>query len=290
MFDQEEASEESLSLLAAASYDPLPVGGIAVALMLGTYSLLDLSPDLPLLVLAASGTTLIYLVDRASELSPEDVYNSPGRLRWVRRHRGYLWGMAGTMSLLGVATLPFLRPSTLVVGVFLGGLGVAYGLPILPGGRRLKSLAPLKPFLVAVPWAVGAVVLPVLEAGASLSVGVVALTGYRACWVLPNVLLAEWSDRFGDEAVGLNESRRGPFHERLHERASIWAGIGVLGALVSVGWGGGRTLLLVDAVGLLFLLAGVWRLRPDRKPEHAFLADLLVAWPLVTAVVGWMRV
>lgn len=289
-FRQHGSPEESFSLLEGASYHPLPVGGIAVALMLGTYSLLRLPPDVPLLLLAASGTTLIYLVDRASSLSPEDVYNSPGRLAWMRSHRGSLWSLAAVMSVLGLAMLPFLRPRTLVVGVLLGGVGFAYGVPILPGGRRLKALGIIKPFLVAIPWAVGAVVVPVIEAGMSISFGIVALTVYRVCWVLPNVLLAEWSDRVGDAAVGLPTARASGLPDELRGRASIWTVGGLLGALASVGWGGSPPLLLVDAAGLFLLLGGVWTLRPDRNPGHAFVADLLVAWPLVTALVGWMRV
>lgn len=289
-FRRHSSSEEPVSLLTAASYDPLPVGGIAVALMLGTYSLLQLTPSVPLLVLAACGTTLVYLVDRAAGVSPEDRYNSPGRVAWVRTNRTYLWGVAGGAGVLGMAMVPFLRPSTLAVGTILGGIGLAYGVPVLPGGQRLKALGVVKPFLVAIPWAVGAVVLPVVEAKGAVSLGAVALTLYRVCWILPNVLLDEWGDRGGDAAVGLQTVDPSGGAGRLRERASFWAGGGFLGALVWVGWGGASVLLLVDAVGLLFLLCGVWMLRPDRYPRHALVADLLVAWPIVTAVAGWMRV
>lgn len=283
------SSKDAVSLLTAVSYDPLPVGGISVALMLGTYSLLRLSPDVPLLVLAAAGTTVIYLVDRASQASPEDVYNSPGRLDWIREHERYLWGLAGGMGVLGLAMLPFLQIETLIVGGLLGGIGFSYGLPILPGGRRLKGLGSIKPFLVALPWAVGAVLLPVIEAGSSLSVGVVALTLYRVCWVLPNVLLSEWGDRAGDVAAGLQTARSSWLPFGLRARATLWSVAGLGGATISVLWGGSSWLLLVDAVGLLFLLGGVWTLRPDRTPAHGLIADLLVAWPLVTAIVAWMR-
>lgn len=282
-----EQSNRSYSLFEAASYDPLPIGGIAVALMLGTYGLLGLSPDGPLLVLAACGTTLVYLGDRAVHLSPEDVYNCPGRLAWIRSHRGYLRGVAFGAGALGLAMIPFLRPTTLILGSLLGVIGGAYVVPALAGGRRLKTFGLLKPFLVAAPWAVGAVVLPVVEAGASFTLGVGALVVYRLCWILPNVLLSEWGDRAGDAAVGLQTAHPQWLAATLRGRASAWAVAGLVGALGAVGWGG-PMLLLVDAVGLLLLLGGVWTLRPDRTPRHAFVADLLVAWPIVTAVLAWV--
>jgi 4-hydroxybenzoate polyprenyltransferase len=144
----------------------------------------------------------------------------------------------------------------------------------------------LKPIAVAGTWAVGAVHLPVLEAGSSLSVSALALTWYRFLFILPNVMLADWGDRAGDVAAGLR-----PWTERATAWGVRWTATGLL-ALAVIGALGASAvhprpvLLWVDAVGPLLMLAAVWTADPSR-PAHRLGLDLLVGWPAVTALVAW---
>lgn len=150
----------------------------------------------------------------------------------------------------------------------------------------MKTMGPGKPLVVAGAWALGATVLPVIEAGQSVTVEVGLLAGYRLLFILPNVLLADWGDRGGDVAAGLQ-----PWTERGTGRGLRWGATGLLLlagglALVMAGRAVSPRLLLVDALGLVWMGGAVWGLDPER-PFDRFVMDLLVAWPLVTALVAW---
>ena len=271
---------------AALCHDPLPIGGVAVALLLGTYALLGLVPSLPLLVAGFCGVALVYSVDRGVVASPEDAVNHPGRQRWVREHRrwlalervGLLVGGGGALSFLSLETMLWAG-----VGAVLAGLHL---LPAGRWGRPLKRTGLAKPLVVAAAWAAGATVLPVVEAGGSVSVEIAVLAAYRWLFILPNVLLADWGDRSGDAAAGLR-----PWLGRGDGTGLRWAATGLLGGAAGLAVAlhattGSAGLLLVDALGLLWMGGAVWELDPERA-RHRLLLDLLVAWPLATALAAW---
>jgi 4-hydroxybenzoate polyprenyltransferase len=264
------------------THDPLPVGGIAVALMLGTTALLGLPVDGPLLGLACCGTALVYLADRALGLSPEDRVNRPGRRRWRRRFRGWIRVEAALLALAAAVLVPLLQWKTLTVAAALGGVGALHVLPVLPGGSRLKAVGFLKPYAVAGVWAVGAVLLPVVEAGRSVTAPVLWLTAYRFALILPNLLLADWADRAGDAAAGLRTWAQGWSRRSVQGAGTGLLAVALLGAGGAVAMGAAPPLLLVDAVGGLLLGGALWRLRPGASAGHALLLDLLVGWPVVT--------
>jgi 4-hydroxybenzoate polyprenyltransferase len=228
----------------------------------------------------------VYNLDRGVVASPEDAVNHPGRQRWVREHRRWLVLEMGGLLVGGGVALSFLRLET-VLGAGIGG--ALAGLHLVPAGRwgrPLKRTGFAKPIVVAVAWAVGATALPVVEAGESVSVEVAVLAGYRLLFILPNVLLADWGDRSGDAAAGLQPWAGGEAGTVLR-----WAATGLLGggaglAVALVGTSIPPKLLLVDALGLVWMVGAVWRLNPE-APRHRLLLDLLVAWPLATALVAW---
>ncbi|MFP4229055.1 MAG: hypothetical protein ACLFTE_09530, partial [Salinivenus sp.] len=120
------SSDSSFPWTGALSHDPLPIGGVAVGLMLGTSALLGLPVSVPLLVAAFSGAALVYGVDRALVASPEDRWNRPDRVAWVREHRSWLAVEGGLLLVLGGGALFFLRPLTVVSGGLLGGLALLH--------------------------------------------------------------------------------------------------------------------------------------------------------------------
>ena len=267
-------------------YDPLPIGGIAVALLLGTYALLGIPSSASLLLAGFCGVALVYGLDRGIVSAPEDAINHPARRRWVEAHRRWLWGETAVLLFGGAAALSYLELET-VLGAAIGA--ALAGLHLLPAGRRgrwLKTIGLGKPIVVAGAWTLGATVLPVIEAGQPVTVEVAGLAGYRMCFVLPNVLLADWGDRRGDAAAGLR-----PWTEAGTGRQLRWVATTVL--LVGAGLALGLSLtpipaglLLVDGLGLVWMGGAVWGLEPER-PRDRLVMDLVVAWPLVTALVGW---
>ncbi len=271
-----------------ALYSNVPEGLIAVGLMLGTYALFGLTPSAPLLTLAFCGTFLVYQADRLLWPSAEDAINRPGRVAWARRHRGYAWGAALAAAATGLATLPWLRPDTLLWGVAVGSLGVLHMAPLLPGRRRLKDLGPFKPFFIALAWGAGSVVLPVVEAGGSLTGAVGAAVLYRFLFVLPNVFLVDWADRTGDRAVGLRSVASEWPWRRWRAFGASAALLAAVGAGIAV-WGfGGPRLLLVDAVGPLLMATATMRPPTVSRPAYGFVIDAIVGWPAVTALWAWL--
>ncbi len=270
----------------ALRHDPLPVGGIAVALMLGTYALLQIPVSIPLLVAGGCGAGLVYGFDRGVVRSPEDEVNHPERRRWMEAHRRWLTAEIVLFGIGGGGALAWLRGGT-VLGA--AALAVPAGLHLLPIGRQgrlLRTMGVAKPIAVAGAWAVGGTLLPVLEANAAVDAPLIVLAGYRMCFILPNVLLADWGDRRGDVAAGLRPWAKGATRRGLRWAATALLCLAATGA-VSLAWMTAMPLLLcVDAAGLLFLFAAVWMLRPSR-PDHRLLMDGIIAWPLVTALAAW---
>ncbi|MFB6247695.1 MAG: hypothetical protein ABEL97_03910 [Salinibacter sp.] len=267
-------------------YDSLPVGAVAVALMLGTGALLDVPTAGPLLVAAFCGVALVYLADRTLGHSPEDRTNQPARLDWARRHRAWIWG-EGLLLIVGAGlSVLLLQWKTISGAALLGGLGALHVWSGLSEVGESMGARLLKPLAVAGTWAIGGVLLPVLEAGAPVTASVAGLAVYRFLFILPNVMLADWGDRAGDTAAGLR-----PWTEGVTAGGVRWTASGLL-SLALVGAIGAsaaypRPLLLwVDAVGPLLMLGAVWTADPTR-PAHRLGLDLLVGWPAVTALVAW---
>jgi hypothetical protein len=274
-------------LVDALYHDPAPVGGVAVALLTGTYGLFGLPVDLPLLVVGFCGVTLIYAADRVWGSAPEDRVNRPDRVAWVRAHQG--WLAVETMGLFAVggALLPYLAWPTLLWTAVLGSVAVLH---VRWGAGEQPVLVGLaKPGAIATTWAAGGALLPFVEAGASVGIGALLFFGARTLFILPNLLLADWGDRRGDIKAGL-----APWAPRWTLRRVRWAATGGLAAaaLGALGWAvvaRAPVLVGIDAVGLLLMGGTVWGMDPTR-PRDAFLADLVVAWPVVPGLAAWMIV
>lgn len=270
------------------AFDGVPIGGVAVGLMLGTYALLDLPPSGPLLLLAFCGTLLVYQLDRELGWSPEDRFNQPERQAWMRRHRTYVWSTVAGGTVFGVAAVPFLRPVTVGVGIGIGGIGILHVIPLLPGRRRLKAIGLVKPLTIGAAWALGSVLLPVIEAKAPVTKGDMALVGYRFCFVVPTVLLADLADRKGDARAGLHTVATRWTASQLRKMAGGILIFAVGGGLVAI-WGfGAPALLYVDLIGPLLMGGVVGRWPSWSRWTRDMGPDLLVAWPAVTAAVWWI--
>ncbi|MFB6098376.1 MAG: hypothetical protein ABEK84_04560, partial [Salinibacter sp.] len=248
---------------AALYHDPLPVGGIAVGLLLGTYALFGVSVDLPLLGAGFGGTALAYAVDRVWADTPEDRINRPERVAWIRAHPRWLAVETAVLFALTGSVLPYLTTQTLL---WSAGLGTVAGLRLLVRGDAAPVVGgPRKPIAIAGAWAAGGALLPLVEAGSPIGPGVMLFFGYRWLFILPNLLVADWGDRAGDAEVGM-----APW-------ATAWTAKQVQGAATSlllvalggaVGWavvGDAPVLVALDACGPLLMLGVVWGLEPGRS-------------------------
>lgn len=260
-------------------------GGVAVAWMLGTSALLGVPVDGPLLVAAFCGTSLVYLVDRASGASPEDGVNRPERTVWQEAFRGWIVAEAGLWCLGLAVVAPLLHTETLLLAGAIGGVSAVHVWPLIPHRGRLKRIGAAKPFVVAGTWAMGGVALPLVETGSAFTTTAVALLALRGAFVLANVLLSDWSDRVGDAGAGVATLATPWTSRRLRRVTSGLAAAAVVGTLGAGDLAGGdaqAAAWAVDAVGPALLGLAVWRLDPTARAWHALAADLLVAWPAVT--------
>lgn len=280
------ADSSSFGVAAALYHDPAVIGGVAVALLLGTYGLFDLPVSVSLLTAGFCGATLVYAADRVWMDSPEDRINRPERVKWVRAHEGWLAIETGVLFAGAGAVLPYLTWNTLLWAGALGSVAVLHVLP--PEWARGPS-GIYKPMALAAVWAAGGALLPFIEAGHSLGSRAVLFFGYRLCFILPNLLIADWADRTGDAAAGLAPWAARWTAHRVRKTAAAVLLVAVVGG---GGWalvGSTPVLIAIDTLGPLLMIGGVWGLNPAR-PRDAFLADLVVAWPLVPALMAWMIV
>lgn len=269
----------------ALYHDPMPMGLIAGALILGTAGLLDMSVPIPLLIAGFCGTALVYGLDRAIISSPEDRLNRPDRRRWMETHQTWIRVEVVLLLVGSVGAMAFLRRSTLL-GVT--GLAVLVGLHLFSLGgweRPVKASRFGKPLAIAGAWAAAGTLFPVLEGGHPIGGAAAALTGYRFLFILPNVILADWSDRHGDGTVGFATWAPVGTLRSLRVLSTGLLSLAGVGAVLAVVFFGAPPILFVDALGLVVMLLAVWGLRPGRSAREAFLLDLVVAWPVVVWVV-----
>ncbi|ARA92913.1 hypothetical protein AWN76_006880 [Rhodothermaceae bacterium RA] len=268
-------------------YAGLLEGGIAVALVLGTYALLQRTPDPALLLVAGCAVALVYLAERTLARAPEDGFTCPDRVAWLQGHRGLVVGVAGLLVAGCGLGLLALRPMTLGLGVVLGLAGAGYMLPVGPGRRRLKAHPWLKPATISGAWAVGAVMMPALEAGVALTGMLLWLVVYRWCLLLPNVLLADWADRAGDARAGLQTlATRYPL-AALRQAAGLALGLAMAGGALAASVASDPVRWWVDLVGYGLMLGVVLGVPEGAGRRLGRLLDVLVAWPLVTALGAW---
>ncbi len=250
---------------------------LAAGLLAGNAALLQIPLSKPLLVLEATGAWVVYLLDRALNVGPEDLVNQPERVAWWRRQQKLLCGgLAIAGLLIGWAAL-HLQAATLVAGAGLGVIGLIYMLP----GVRLKQWGIAKPILIAGTWSLGTTLLLPLEAGRGVGANLWLLTGYRLLWILPNPLLADWPDRQGDRIAGIRTPAVRWNYKALRKGAFLL----LLGAL-SIGLiliiRLGHAAAAIDLLGVLFTGILITACRSGLSEVHLMMLDLLLSWPALT--------
>lgn len=267
-------------------HDPAPIGGVAVAVLLGTSALLQVPVSLPLLIVAFCGTAGVYWIDRVFA-SPEDLWNHANRREWGRAHRSWLLIEGAVLFVVGGVAGTYLNISVLTAGGILIAIVGLHLVPVGAFGRPLAAMGAGKPIVLAGVWAVGGSLFPVLQVGLPIGAEGIALTAYRFLFILPNLLLSDWGDREGDAAAGLRPWAENWTDPGIRCTATALLVTAIIGAAVTSWLYEMPLLLWVDVVGVGWMLVAVWLVKPSR-PDHRFVLDALIAWPGVTAIVGWV--
>lgn len=146
------ALRSGIDLLAFASAIP---AGVAAGLLLAAGAAMGARPDWVSATLAASGTLVVYNIDRLRDTAI-DHRSAPARTRFVEAHRRVLWQVTGAAAVVAVACA--LAGSLAVVGLCAAVL--AAGLL----HRRLKRFAIAKPVYVGAAWLAVTAGIPALSA------------------------------------------------------------------------------------------------------------------------------
>lgn len=271
--------------------DPLVVAGIAAALIASTYALTGLPVSGVVLMGVPSGVALVYRFDRTSPSAVEDADAHPDRRRWMRRHRGYVWGSTAVYGAVGTWAFVHLSIAAQAATVLFVALGVLYVRPV--AGWRVKDIGAAKTVVVAAAWSAGVVVLPVLHgAGGTGGYGAepLGLWMYRLGWLVPNLLCSDWSDRAADRAAGLATVAHAWSHAQTRGIAALSAATAMVGA-AAMAIATGSVLWAAEAVALAGLVAGVARCPVHPTATYRLALDLYMAVPglLAVAVRMWER-
>ena len=236
----------------------------------------------------SAGAFILYQIDRAVLISPEDGVNVPEREVWFRDHRVYVVisvSFSSTIACVAALGLPL---SVVVLGAFVGLAGIMHALPEIGGRRRLKSFGILKSTSIAGAWIVGGVVIPIVyvSAGNTISSSVIWLLAfYRIPILFSNLLVADFLDRRGDNDFGLRSLGFQLPWQTIRILSILLllvsAVVGLSGAQFMDIFKTGYSLLFVDLVGHVLIGTVIcWKGSIGR--ERLILLDLLVGWPAVT--------
>lgn len=261
---------------------------VLVSLVLSLSVYLHIPTSLGLLVFLAGGVFILYQLDRACDKSPEDVFNKPERLAWNQTHPRYGFLASACAAVAMLLAVSHLSLRTLALSAVIGMVGILYCIPLGKPRWRLKHIPYAKALIVAGCWAAATVILPAVQAGAPIHSDVACLFLYRTLWLLPNLLLSNWLDREGDKRTGIRTFANEWTAQRVLSacRRVCIATLVMAGALVitihASRW------ILLDAAGLLVLLAFLRRGLPESRWFYLLTVDLAACWPLVTALLAQM--
>ncbi len=172
-----------MAILEFLAFSSLWVAAAALALCAASSRALGVPVDANALALAASGTLVVYNVDRLRDTA-NDRATSPRRTAFIERWEVHLFGIAAFAAVASAGFAWRAGPDVLLVLAPVAALGLFH--------RRLKRFAWWKPFYVSGAWAAVVVGLPASQAAEVRHLGWVALV--IAATVLANVIASNLRD------------------------------------------------------------------------------------------------
>jgi len=238
------------------------VATAAVALVGASSHAMGLDVSAAIAALAASGTLVVYTVDRLRDVV-RDRTTAPARSAFIERHQGWLRVQAGAALLAAAAAAGFAGPRAVALAAGVAVLGLFH--------RRLKRFAWVKPAYLTLAWTAVCVGLPAVHAGDAQHVlPVVLVVGLT---VQANVALSNLRD---DEGLAARLGRR---------RALVIAGglLGLAAICAGIGPTEVKPLLALPAAALPTVLF----FRPTERYGGSIVDGALVvggalAWGLAT--------
>ncbi|MEM9347140.1 MAG: UbiA family prenyltransferase [Planctomycetota bacterium] len=262
----------------------LYVAFCGAALTAATYALLGLTPRVDhVAALVFCCTLVIYNLDRLVEPHPGDSTHE----RWVASHRPVLWGFT-LINAAGSVVFAMLLSQTAMVSLAIAGvLALGYCLPVVRWAgrwRRLKALPGAKLVLIALVWTYATAGLPVLDAGATLSLSSAMILLSRLFFISAVALPFDLPDMQRDRRSGISTIPTAFGVERTRQIAYALTLLSIVFSLRTP-WPNASALLISGC----FVLGLLKMLRPDRGVLYFMVAldgMLLLQAGLIIASAG----
>ncbi len=244
---------------------------VAAGWTLGSAALVGFQVPWEYVTLSSVGAFLIYRLDHLVMESPEDILNAPERVAFREQNRSVLMGLAVFLVACVLALVVFFPNPWLWIALLVGLIGILYPFRVLPGARRPKDIAWLKTAMIVVCWIGGGVVLPAVLFGSFWTTGMTGSTGVtgladattlvdagalvvfavqRAVYILPNLIVADWLDRAGDENLsGGNLTLTWSDTQARKAITTCWIAAAILSCTMWYMGGIAPGLLILDGVG-----------------------------------------
>ena len=254
---------------------------VACALSSSAPLLLNHEVNVWVVVCSSAGAFFVYLLDRGIWIAREDLVNHPGRVEWVSSHKAFIYISLVAALILALLALYQIERKVVIGFLTLGMLGIVYILPWWKQGITPKKWGILKVICIAGAWVVGGVMLPLFATGATLTLQEWLFCLYRFVFLCANVILADWPDVAGDQAMGFHSVASDLGY---HGVRTLTFGLCLLGMCLGVFLAiNGANLFYwgMDLIGGMAMLLLAYRLAIIPDSRYAFRIDCLVAWPVI---------
>ncbi len=142
----------------------------------------SISPN-PYFFLIVFSTLFLYALHRLVGIQKVSAFRDKGRYQVIWAYRKHI-GLYAILSGLMAAYFFWQIPTRMWLSMVMPGvLALAYVLPFLGKGRRLRDLHYIKIFLIAITWAWLTVILPAIYWGHWPAIPVVLMSLERACFI-----------------------------------------------------------------------------------------------------------
>lgn len=267
------------ALYSLVIYSNIHVGFIALGWVWSTQVLLGIHSNYWLNVAAFCLSWAVYLGDRLGKKAPEDAINQPEREAWIATRQQVLKVVCALLVCVGLFATAHLKWSVWEFGFGLAFISLFYLRSKRLINFRLKTITPLKWFVLIAAWVGCGVVLPLIQSRHVFDLSTMLYILYRSCLILANVSLSDMWDWEGDAPIMIVTIKE----KSMGWVAKISLGIGiVIGIWAYFVW---NPCFGLDVMGYIGLLVMVMR-NPQATLQNRLIADLWVGFPLVTAIVA----
>ncbi len=256
-------------------YSSLHIALCAAALILYSYQVFELKPNYSYAVFVASCTMILYAVHRLVGLRRVSAYHNLGRFQVVLSHKTHLYfyiGIAGVIAIILALNMSIQKIQMLLIPSV---LSLLYVLPVLKG-RRLRDLAYIKIFIIALCWSWLCCVIPTYAE----SEYVVFALG-KCFFIFGITIPFDIRDRQVDVDTGVRTLATMYDHQKVKL-------IGIIACLVSLGLSIAffPTFLLSEIIVHFIAIGLIWRASADKSDYYfSLFTDGTMALFYITSII-----